>query len=96
MAGGACLHQGKMITEPWPGEPSSFMCGGRTGIPFFGLGPRDLNPLDTYHNLWYTGGMKKQTSIRLSPEAQELIRKLVHKLGIPQSDVLELAIRRLA
>jgi Arc/MetJ-type ribon-helix-helix transcriptional regulator len=40
--------------------------------------------------------MKKQTSIRLSPEAQELIRKLVQKLGISQSDVLELAIRRLA
>lgn len=52
--------------------------------------PRRLTKITQPTRLW------KQTSIRLSSEAQESLRRLVQKLGISQSDVLELAIRRLA
>lgn len=43
-----------------------------------------------------TRDVKRPTSIRLSPEAQALIQKLRQNLGVSQSAVLELAIRRLA
>ena len=75
--------------------PPSFMWG-MNGPTFFGAGAQRPKSIDTYRGSWYTCGMKKQTSIRLSSEAQELLLKLVQKLGISQSDVLELAIRRLA
>lgn len=39
---------------------------------------------------------RKATSIRLSAEADRLIRALVVKLGITQSGVIEMAIRKLA
>jgi hypothetical protein len=39
---------------------------------------------------------KKPTSIRLSPDAIELRRALSAKLGIDQTAIVELAIRRLA
>lgn len=40
--------------------------------------------------------MKRSTSLRLSDQARELLVKLKKKLGINQTSVLELAIRRLA
>lgn len=39
---------------------------------------------------------KYPTSIRLSDNAKKLIEKLSQKLGVPQSSVLELAVRALA
>jgi predicted transcriptional regulator len=39
---------------------------------------------------------KYATSIRLSPEAKRLISELAKKLGVSQSAILEIAIRRLA
>lgn len=42
--------------------------------------PRDVNP----------------TSVRLSPEARQLIKRIRVKLGLKQTAVIELAIRRLA
>lgn len=38
----------------------------------------------------------KQTSIRLTPEAKELIERLSKKLGINHTSVIEMAIRVLA
>ena len=38
----------------------------------------------------------KQTSVRLTPEAKELIRRLSTKFGINQTSVIEMAIRVLA
>jgi len=52
-----------------------------------------------YTILVYNGGMKKdakQTSIRLTSEAKELIERLSQKLGINQTSVIEMAIRVLA
>lgn len=49
--------------------------------------------------LCYNGGMtkdKRTTSIRLTPEAKELIKRLTVKLGINQTSVIEMAIRVLA
>ena len=40
--------------------------------------------------------MKKLTSIRLSQEADSLIKILAHKLSVSRSAVLELAIRNFA
>lgn len=40
--------------------------------------------------------MSKATSIRLSAEADRLIKALAEKLGIKQSGVIEMAIRKLA
>jgi predicted DNA-binding protein len=40
--------------------------------------------------------IKKQTSIRFSPTATILLKKLSERLGISQSAVVELAIRTLA
>jgi len=40
--------------------------------------------------------VKKQTSIRMSDTAKELVVLLAERLGISQSAVLELAIRTLA
>ena len=40
--------------------------------------------------------MKKLTSIRLTPEAVRLIKTLSDKLGVSQTDILELSIRELA
>ena len=37
-----------------------------------------------------------QTTIRLTPEAKELIKRLTAKLGINQTSVIEIAIRVLA
>jgi predicted DNA-binding protein len=39
---------------------------------------------------------KKLTSIRLTPEAKQLIEKLAKHMGISQSSVLEIAVRELA
>ena len=39
---------------------------------------------------------KHTTSIRLTPEAKELIERLSQKLGINQTSVIEMAIRVLA
>jgi predicted DNA-binding protein len=47
----------------------------------------------------YNRGMRKnakQTSIRLTPEARALIKRLSDKLGINQTSVIEMAIRVLA
>jgi predicted DNA-binding protein len=47
----------------------------------------------------YNSGMRKdakQTSIRLTPEAKELIERLSKKFGINQTSVIEMAIRVLA
>jgi predicted DNA-binding protein len=47
----------------------------------------------------YNGGMRKaakQTSIRLTPEAKELIERLRQKLGVNQTSVIEIALRVLA
>ena len=47
----------------------------------------------------YNDGMKidaKQTSVRLTSEAKELIERLSQKLGINQTSVIEIAIRVLA
>jgi hypothetical protein len=41
-------------------------------------------------------GGKEPTSFRISPEAKELLRLLSDRLHIPQSAVLELAIREKA
>lgn len=52
-----------------------------------------------YTILVYNNGMKKdakQTSIRLTSEAKELIERLSQKLGINQTSVIEMAIRVLA
>jgi predicted nucleic acid-binding protein len=40
--------------------------------------------------------IKTNTTIRLSDEAREIMRALSAKLGISQSSVMELALRRLA
>jgi predicted transcriptional regulator len=40
--------------------------------------------------------VKKLTSMRLTPQAKELITHLAGKMGITQSAVLEIAIRTLA
>lgn len=43
--------------------------------------------------------MKKQktnTSVRLSPEADRLLKELAKKLGVSQSAIIELAIRKYA
>ena len=54
-------------------------------------------PLDTCRNMRYTRDMKKTfTSLRISPEAKELLVKLAAHLGISQTAVIELAIRQLA
>jgi predicted DNA-binding protein len=39
---------------------------------------------------------KHPTSIRLTPEAERLLKELAKKLGITQAAVMEIAIRRLA
>lgn len=39
---------------------------------------------------------KHNTSIRLTPEAKELIERLSEKLGINQTSVIEMAVRVLA
>jgi len=39
---------------------------------------------------------QKATSIRLTPEAERLLVELAKKLGLPKSNVIELAIRKLA
>ena len=39
---------------------------------------------------------KRSTSLRLSDQARTLLAKLAEKLGISQTAVLELAIRKLA
>jgi predicted transcriptional regulator len=50
-----------------------------------------------YTIVWYTVNMvKKQTCIRMSDTAKELVVLLAERLGISQSAVLELAIRTLA
>lgn len=47
--------------------------------------------------MWYTVGMpKKPTSIRLSDEARRLKAKLAKKLGIDETAVIEMGIRKLA
>jgi hypothetical protein len=56
-----------------------------------------LHVLVWYTIVWYTVNMvKKQTSIRMSDTAKELVVLLAARLGISQSAVLELAIRTLA
>ena len=40
--------------------------------------------------------MKRSTSLRLSDQARELLAKLAKHLGISQTAVLEIAIRKLA
>ncbi len=47
----------------------------------------------------YNGDMVKEkqtTSIRLTPEAKRLLRELAKKLGVTQTAVFEMAIRRFA
>lgn len=39
---------------------------------------------------------KSNTSVRLTPEAAHLLKALAKKLGISQTAILELAIRRMA
>ena len=39
---------------------------------------------------------KEATSFRLTPEAIALIKELAKKLGVSQTDIVELAIRKLA
>ena len=39
---------------------------------------------------------KEATSFRLTPEAIALIKKLARHLGVSQTDIIELAIRKLA
>jgi hypothetical protein len=66
------------------------------GVKPYGL-TVPVRTLTVYHNMWYVVNMsKKQTSIRLSEEAQRLIEQLSKHLGISQSAVLEQAIRTLA
>ncbi len=56
-----------------------------------------LHVLVLYTIVWYAVNMvKKQTSIRMSDTAKELVVLLAERLGISQSAVLELAIRTLA
>jgi predicted DNA-binding protein len=53
----------------------------------------------SYTILVYNDGMKKdakQTSVRLTAEAKDLIERLSQKLGINQTSVIEMAIRVLA
>jgi predicted transcriptional regulator len=45
---------------------------------------------------YHTDMKKTPTSIRISPEAKELLAKLAAHLAISQTAVLELAIRQLA
>lgn len=55
--------------------------------------------LALYANMTYNETMKKDakhTTVRLTPEAKELIKRLSAKLGINQTSVLEMAIRVLA
>ena len=39
---------------------------------------------------------EKQTNVRLTPEAKRLLDELAKKLGISQTAVIEIAIRKLA
>ncbi len=39
---------------------------------------------------------KQSTSIRLTPEAKRLIRELAKKLGVSQTAIIEIAIRKFA
>lgn len=39
---------------------------------------------------------KNPTSIRLTPEAERLLKELATKLGVTQAAIIEIAIRRLA
>ena len=39
---------------------------------------------------------KSNTSVRLTPEATELLKELATKLGVSQTAVIEMAIRKLA
>ena len=39
---------------------------------------------------------RTNTSLRMTPEAKRLLQGLVKKLGISQTSVIEIAIRRLA
>lgn len=39
---------------------------------------------------------KTTTSLRMTPEAKRLLQELAKKLGISQTSVIEIAIRRLA
>ena len=38
----------------------------------------------------------KQTNVRLTPEAKRLLDELVKKLGVTQSAIIEMAIRKFA
>lgn len=51
-----------------------------------------------YRQTIYNSGMTKKqaTSIRLSPEAKRLLAALAKKLGVNQTAIMEIAIRRLA
>lgn len=39
---------------------------------------------------------KKPTSLRLTPDAMRLLKEIAKKLGISQTSVIEIAIRRMA
>lgn len=39
---------------------------------------------------------KQATSIRLTPEAKRLVKELAKRLGVSQTAIMEIAIRRLA
>lgn len=72
-----------MRTKPLPARLSRYATG--------------LHVLVLYTIVWYAVNMvKKQTSIRMSYAAKELVVLLAERLGISQSAVLELAIRTLA
>lgn len=40
--------------------------------------------------------LKKPTNMRLSEEAKQLLDRLAHKLGINETSVVEMAVRKLA
>ena len=46
----------------------------------------------------YNGAMRKKnpTSIRLTPEAERLLKELATKLGVTQAAIMEIAIRKFA
>lgn len=39
---------------------------------------------------------KKSTSVRLTPEAKRLLKELAKKLGVSQTDIIEMSIREFA
>jgi predicted transcriptional regulator len=40
--------------------------------------------------------LKSNTSVRLTPEATELLKELATKLGVSQTAIIEMSIRKLA